>query len=34
MVFSDLFFLFAFLPAFFIVYMLAAGADRLMAQQP
>ena len=32
MVFSDLFFLFAFLPAFFIVYMLAAGADRLMGR--
>lgn len=30
MVFSDLFFLFAFLPAFFLVYLLAAGADRLL----
>ncbi len=28
MIFSDLFFLFAFLPAFFIVYMVAAVADR------
>ncbi len=32
MVFSDLFFLFAFLPAFFIVYMLAAGVDRMVGR--
>lgn len=32
MVFSDLFFLFAFLPAFFLVYLLAAGADRLLGR--
>lgn len=33
MVFSDLFFLFVFLPAFFVCYMVGAGIDRLMRSE-
>lgn len=33
MVFSDLFFLFVFLPSFFLLYLLSAWADRIRSSR-